>query len=113
MSKVTVWRETIKLKTNIHLDLTTLTHATQDRQQAEMQTLIDSFRRDVSRTELLKRLEVAEAKAIVKTAQAEEARLTRDAEGKKVERLTEELNEAEGRHNAAAERDKVQVHRCS
>ena len=69
--------------------------------------MIDSLRRDASRNELLRRLDVAESTANIKTTEAEEARRSRDVAAKKVEMLTNQLNEAEGRHAASAETDKV------
>ena len=73
----------------------------------ELQTVIDTFERDVSRSELVKRLKAAEAEVAKKVAQVDEAKLERDSQAKIVETLVKELNEAEGRRNAAAERDKV------
>ena len=73
----------------------------------EMQTIIDSFERDVTRSDLVKRLKAAEAEVAIKVAAVDEAKLERDSQAKKIETLVKQLNEAEGRHNAAAERDKV------
>merc|ERR1712142_1399505 len=71
-----------------------------DRQLTETQSVIDSLRRDASRNE---------STASVKTTEAEEARRSQDVAAKRVEMLTNQLSEAEGRHAASAETDKGKI----
>ena len=66
---------------------------------SELQSVIDSFRRDVDRSQLLARLEAAEADVAAKAAEAKEIRLQADVERNRVKLLTAEIND----------RDKEQV----
>jgi len=80
-----------------------------DRQLADKDGVLSSFRPKADKQQLLEQLETAEAEVARRLAEVKNVQVLIDGEKLKVERLTTELNELEGTTRAASERDEAKI----